>query len=337
MGEPYTIRILAPDGDPEGAKIIELLNWTGIGIAFPRLGLPQFCGRAEFKRSGVYVLIGPTEDDDKLPTVYVGQSDGIGDRIQSHDVNKIFWSWGYAFVSKGNALNKAHITWLEHALLKRAKDAMRCHLDNVSMPTEPTLSEFDRADTQGFLREMLRILALLSVRVFEKPAPVAIPGTEPASSSIVTPADPRDTVVVPAQEPGFSETFLGDNSWDAIRIGGGMLPKIKYIAAYQSLPVAAITHYARVDRIEPYGDDGKYRLIFAEPATPLPQPVPFDDALPGSMRGSRYTSLAALLSAKRLTDLFPSSKKPSDASEVGQVPPATAAGAPGGGYGPPGA
>ena len=33
MSEPYTIRIFVPDGDPEGAKIIELMNWTGVGIA----------------------------------------------------------------------------------------------------------------------------------------------------------------------------------------------------------------------------------------------------------------------------------------------------------------
>ena len=31
----------------------------------------------------------------------------------------------------------------------------------------------------------------------------------------------------------------------------GMLPRIKYIAGYQTNPVSAITRYARVDRIEP--------------------------------------------------------------------------------------
>ncbi len=159
---------------------------------------------------------------------------------------------------------------------------------------------------------MLRILPLLGVRVFEKPAPVVTPGTAPLSPSIATPADTRDTVVVPAQEPGFTETFLGEHSWDAIRIGGGMLEKIKYIAAYQTAPVKAVTHYARVDRIEPYGDDGKYRLIFTEPAKPLPQPIPWADAPLGLMQGPRYTSLTVLLSAKKVTDLFSSSKDPSD-------------------------
>jgi hypothetical protein len=66
MTEPYTIRIFVPDGDPEGAKIITLMNWTGIGIAFPRSGWPRLGARQEFKRSGVYILTGAAEgmDDD---------------------------------------------------------------------------------------------------------------------------------------------------------------------------------------------------------------------------------------------------------------------------------
>jgi len=312
MGEPYTIRVFVPDGNPEGAKIVELLNWTGVGIAFPRSAWPQLSGRPEFRRSGVYVLTGSAEGtDDELPTVYVGQGDEIGARIESHRLSKDFWDWGYAFVSKGNALNRAHITWLEHALLDRAKRAERCHLDNATQPKEPGLSESDRADTQGFLREMLRILPLLGVRVFEKPAPVATPGTEPPSAPIAARADARDMVVVPAQEDGFKRVFLGQHCWYAIRIGGGMLSKIKYIAAYQTAPISAVTHYARVERIEPYGDEGKYRLIFTEPAKPLPQPIPFADAPPGSMQGPRYTSLATLLSAKRVSDLFASSHEQS--------------------------
>jgi hypothetical protein len=59
-----------------------------------------------------------------------------------------------------------------------------------------------------------------------------------------------------------------------------------------------------VERIEPYGEEGKYRLVFTEPAKPLPTPIPFADAPPGSMQGPRYTSLAKLLSAKRVSDLF---------------------------------
>ena len=306
MAEPYTIRIFVLEGDPEGVKIVDRLNWTGVGIAFPRGAWPELSRRPEFDRAGVYILTGSEEGDaDDLPTIYVGQGDGIRGRIDSHYDNKDFWDWGYAFVSTNDGLNRAHITWLEYALLDRATRAQRCRLNNANLPRQPALSESERADTEGFLREMLRILPLLGVRAFEKPEPVARPGTSPQPN-----ADDRDTVIVPAQKEGFERVFLAENAWYAIRIGGGMLAKIQYIAAYQTFPVSAITHYAPVQRIEPYGDEGKYRLIFAEPAKPI-SPIPFGDAPQGSMQGPRYTSLAKLLQAKKVGDLLgrPSSQK----------------------------
>jgi hypothetical protein len=60
----------------------------------------------------------------------------------------------------------------------------------------------------------------------------------------------------------------------------------------------------KVDRIDPYGDEGEYKLIFSGPAQPLPQPIPFANATTVSMQGPLYTSLAKLLSAKRVSDLF---------------------------------
>ena len=148
----------------------------------------------------------------------------------------------------------------------------------------------------GFLREMLRILPLLGVRVFEKPAAISVP--PPPADDITV----KDTIVVPAKEDGFTEVFLNQDCWYAIRIGGGMLPKIRYIAAYQSSPISAVTHYAPVKRIEPYGEEGKYRLVFDESATAI-KPIPLSDAS-GAMQGPRYTNLKKLLAAKQVSDFF---------------------------------
>jgi hypothetical protein len=82
-----------------------------------------------------------------------------------------------------------------------------------------------------------------------------------------------------------------------------MLDKIKYCAAYQATPVSAVTHVAPVKQIEPFGDSGKYRLVFSEPASKI-GPIPFGDATTGSMQGPRYTSFAKLNTAKKVTDLF---------------------------------
>ncbi len=300
MADPFTLRIFVPDGDPEGVRLIDRMNWTGLGIAFPRAKWTEVRQRKEFDRSGIYILVGHPDDD--LPTIYIGQADGVRNRIEAHYQNKDFWDWGIIFVSNSGGLNRAHVTWLEYALVNRAAAAGRCRLDNGNAPQEPSLSEAENADTQAFLKEILQILPLVGLRAFEFPKAVASPNTsvtEPPQKEF--PQRP-DTVIVPAQKGGFERVFLGEDCWHAIRIAGGMLDKIKYIAAYQTLPVSAITHYAPVDRIEPYGESGKYKLVFSGKAQPI-GPIPFADAPAGAMQGPRYTIFTQLMAAKRLTDL----------------------------------
>lgn len=112
-----------------------------------------------------------------------------------------------------------------------------------------------------------------------------------------------DTIVVPAQKEGFERVFLGEHRWRAIRISGGMLPKIKWIAAYQSNPISAVTHVAPVAHIEPYGESGKYQVVFSEPAESI-KPIPFGNAPSGMMQGPRYTTYRKLVTANSLVELL---------------------------------
>ena len=303
MLDAFTLRMFVPDGDPEGVRFIDRMNWTGLGVVFPRSKWSEIRSRAEFGRTGVYILTGYSEGDDDLPTVYVGQADGVKGRIDSHAQQKDFWDTGIVFVSNsGGGLNRAHVTWLEYALVARAQEAKRCNLDNGNAPQEPALSEAEKADTQAFLREMLQILPLVGLRVFEAPRAVAEPILS-TTKSTTTQKVLRNTVVVPAQQEGFESVFMGQNCWYAIRIAGGMLDRIEYIAAYQTNPVSAITHYAPVSRIEPYGESGKYKLVFSEKARTV-GPIAFSDAQKGSMQGPRYTSIDRLRKSKTLSELF---------------------------------
>ena len=93
MADPFTIRILVPDGDPEGVRLIDRMNRTGLGIVFPRAKWPETKGRPEFGRTGVYVLVGYGGEADELPTLHVGQADGVRNRIDSHYQAKEFWDW----------------------------------------------------------------------------------------------------------------------------------------------------------------------------------------------------------------------------------------------------
>jgi hypothetical protein len=305
VADPYTIRIFVPDGNPEGLRIIDRMNWTGLGITFPREDWPKIKQRADFAKAGVYILIGRVTDDD-LPTLYIGQGDIVRARLDNHFANKDFWSSAAIFVSSasGGGLNSAHAKWLEYALIQRATQINQSHLENNTEPQAPQLSEAERADMQAFLREIFQILPLIGLNCFEQPKTVAAP----MAQSTTTPtedkeADNPDTIVVPAQREGFEKVFLGENAWRAIRISGGMIPKIKYIAAYQSQPISAVTHVAPVARIEPYGDNGKYQLFFSEAAKPI-GPIPFGNAPSGFMQGPRYTTCQKLQIAKTVTDLI---------------------------------
>lgn len=306
MSTPFTIRIFVSDGDPEGIRIISNLNWPGIGVVFPRTKWAEVEPRNEMKKTGIYILVGYQENDSDLPKIYIGQGGGIKSRIEKHLKNKDFWDWAVCFVSDGKDLNRAHVTWLEYELIKRAKQIKRCHLDNRSEPQEPSLSEAEKADTQGFFNEILQILPLVGLRAFEPVRTIKVSANEKTND--VSKAKPphwyrgEDTIIVPAQKEGFEETFLGEKSWYAIRISSRMLERIKYIAAYQTAPVSAITHYAEVDSIEPYGDSGKYKLVFKGNPIKIEQ-IPYADAPKGSMQGIRYTSFEKLQKAKKITDL----------------------------------
>ena len=302
MSDPYTIRIFVPDGDPEGVRIVDRMNWTGVGIAFPRSKWQDVRQRQEFSKAGIYVLVGYDEKTtDERPTVYVGKAAReVRDRIESHAKSKDFWETGIVFVSPGGDLNAAHVDWLEYALVEQAGKAGRCHLDNDNTPKESPLSEAEKADTRGFLREILQILPLLGIHSFETPKAV---GNQAGVVIAAKPKAVRDTIIVPAHEDGFKEVFLGEQCWYAIRISGGMLERIRYIAGYQTAPVGAITHYAEVDRIEPYGEDGKYKVVFAGKAQPI-GPIPFATSPKGSMQGPRYTTLEKLKQATTLADLL---------------------------------
>lgn len=306
MAEPYTIRVFVPEGDPEGIRVIDRMNWTGRGIIFPRERWPSARTRSDFDLPGVYILIGEVGDDDQqLPTIYIGEGDGIRSRIERHFREKDFWSWGMAFVST-SSLNKAHVQWLEYALVRRAVEAKRCLLDNGNAPQPPALNESEEADCEGFLREILQILPLAGLRALEPIRAVASPAASfatPTRGSTTGPASEFDTVIVPARQNGFEEVFLGEHQWYAIRMAGGMIPRIKWIAAYQTAPVSAITHVAPVQRIEPYGEGGKYRLVFSEPARGI-TPIPFGDAPQGTMQGPRYVSKARLDVARSVRELM---------------------------------
>ena len=200
MADPFTIRIFVPEGDPEGVRLIDRMNWTGLGLVFRRSDWSEVRRRTEMQRTGIYVLVGYRNEHDDLPTLYIGQADGVKGRIDSHHKDKDFWDWCAVFVSTSGGLNRAHATWLEYALVKRARETRRCLLDNGNVPQEPALTEAEKADTRGFMKEIMQILPLVGLRAFEFPKAVATPLASDPMTGRQSSGRKRDTIIVPAQE-----------------------------------------------------------------------------------------------------------------------------------------
>ncbi len=140
---------------------------------------------------------------------------------------------------------------------------------------------------------------MIDVRVFQEPKKIEVYKELQAASVQST---TKDTIVIPAWEDGFQEVFIGENCWYAIRISGGKLNEIKYIAAYRVAPSSAVTHVAEIESIEPYGDKGKYKVNFVSQAQEI-DPVQYEvgDSAPQS---PRYANYNRLFRAKNLTELF---------------------------------
>ena len=167
---PFILHILVANGDSDGLRIVERSNWNGKAVVFPRALYPTVRKREEFQQPGVYLLIGEREDVDG-ETIYVGEGDPVYHRLESHYANKDFWTRVVFFVAGPGQLNKAHVQYLEAQLIQRARAAKRVPLENGNTPTEPTLSEMDRAYLEVFLQNLLGMLPVLGITAFEQSAP----------------------------------------------------------------------------------------------------------------------------------------------------------------------
>ena len=64
MTRGFTIKIFVPNGSADGLRIVEKSNWSGRGIVCPRSHFGDNRKKADFNSTGVYVLIGPSEEND---------------------------------------------------------------------------------------------------------------------------------------------------------------------------------------------------------------------------------------------------------------------------------
>jgi len=139
---PKTVKLFLLEGDPTGAKKIQLSNWSGIAFVVPRNKLEIINKRAELKKQCLYFLMGGSS---LSPEVYIGEAENFQKRILQHQ-SKDFWNVCIVFLAKDENLSKAHVRFLEAAFVKECQKANRAKLHNANNPEGSKLPEEDTWD-----------------------------------------------------------------------------------------------------------------------------------------------------------------------------------------------
>jgi hypothetical protein len=152
--------------------MVDLSSWTGEAFVCQRSQLASLAQRSEARRTGVYMLVGPDPEHVGKDRVYVGEGDNVFDRLSAHDkdASKDFWTQVVLFISKDDSLTKAHVRYLERALIERAKATGRASLANANYPDTKLLPEPDVADMTYFLNQIQLLLPVLGF-TFLQPVP----------------------------------------------------------------------------------------------------------------------------------------------------------------------
>lgn len=125
------------DGRPDGMLTAEVFNWTGHVLRTPRTQIAEALRREEGARTGVYLLLGPGEDRER---VYIGEAEDLRSRFKDHIAKLEWWETTVLISTSGDVLHKAHVKYLEARLHEIACEVGKARLDNANTPTRASPS-----------------------------------------------------------------------------------------------------------------------------------------------------------------------------------------------------
>lgn len=180
-----SLELFFVDGTPEGILTAQIFNWTGHVLVAPRIRLAEALERPEASYTGVYLLLGESDDSNLMKT-YIGESEDVAARIRNHDANREWWTQAILITSAANTLNKAHVRYLESRLIEEAVRAGRMEIENSNTPSRPPLSEAAKANMEQFVEYLLTVLPAVRVDGFLiKTRTHAAKSTKLATSSVI--------------------------------------------------------------------------------------------------------------------------------------------------------
>jgi hypothetical protein len=175
--KPRSINIFLLDGDPNGIRVAQIMMSTIQAIAFRRNKLGEVRKTfPEIERPGVYILIGEDESEPDRQLSYIGESEGIGERLATHNSNKSgrdskdFWTDTVVLISKDENLTKSHARYVEACLIRNTGNNPRWVLPNTKMPSGDAgkLPLPDRAAMDEFVDQTKTLVGALGWDLFRE-------------------------------------------------------------------------------------------------------------------------------------------------------------------------
>lgn len=102
----------------------------------------------------VYFLFDKSADGE-MTKVYVGQSKNGAHRMESHQANKLFWSYCTMFVTDNNSFDALTIDYMEYYFIQKLKKSSQFSLENKDMRTnEPNVSIYDKPTVMSYIEQI---------------------------------------------------------------------------------------------------------------------------------------------------------------------------------------
>ena len=163
-----SLKLFLVDGTSSGIIVAEMGVSSLRVLVANRTSLPELLSRSEAASTGVYLLLGRSDETANSKRVYVGEGDSVKSRLSAHDSDpaKDFFERVAFVVSKDDNLTKAHGRYLESRLLKMIARSGDVELANWTSPDFEGLPEADIADMERVLGEVVTILPVLGFDLF---------------------------------------------------------------------------------------------------------------------------------------------------------------------------
>lgn len=163
---PQTIEIFLPGGDPRGIRVAEITTRIVQVVDVPRSLLGEFNAMPESGFSALYFLL---SDADGMAgrRVYVGRSDRLRSRLETHHRSKEFWERALILLVSTKGLTQAHAAYLEWQSIREATRAGRYIVENANGGSKPHVPRSLQAACSEIFETGQVLVATLGHPIFE--------------------------------------------------------------------------------------------------------------------------------------------------------------------------